>query len=245
MKVEGRRTLHTREVSRKNLFQNKQVSWKVGEAWGAPKSRSAPACGQMRFGWKPGFRRENGFKSTEKRLGRAGHSLPGLRSQTPLHSSADSAAALLSGEDSLLCRHRREPCFSPTCWQFSEMQGTPGQKQASWSLKNPPYFLSFGKKAECGPGNSPICQYISHLVLPFHTVSESLWFYVVHRTRSCGMCGWEIFCDVNCWDSSLNVSVFLIACCSVMFLLRGTVYANWNPSLWNPPFMKSIFSLLF
>lgn len=61
----------------------------------------------------------------------AGHSLPGLESQAPLHSSADSAAALLSGEDALLCRHRREPCFSPTCWQFSEMQGTPGQKQAS------------------------------------------------------------------------------------------------------------------
>jgi hypothetical protein len=32
MKVEGRWTLHIREVSRKNLFWNKQVSWKVGEA---------------------------------------------------------------------------------------------------------------------------------------------------------------------------------------------------------------------
>lgn len=36
MKVEGRWTPHTREVSSKNLFQNKQVSWKVGEAGGPP-----------------------------------------------------------------------------------------------------------------------------------------------------------------------------------------------------------------
>lgn len=34
MKVGGRWTLHTGEVSSMNLFQNKQVSWKVGEAWG-------------------------------------------------------------------------------------------------------------------------------------------------------------------------------------------------------------------
>lgn len=36
MKVEGRWTVHMREASSKNLFQNKQVSWKVGEAWGPP-----------------------------------------------------------------------------------------------------------------------------------------------------------------------------------------------------------------
>lgn len=132
------------EVSSKNLFQNKQVSWEVGEAWGTPKSRSAPAFGQMCFGWKPGFRRGKWLQEHRKKTW-AGHSLPGLGSQTPLHSSADSAAALIWWR-SLLCRHRREPCFSPTCWQFSEMQGTPGQKQASWSLKNPPYFLSFGKQ---------------------------------------------------------------------------------------------------
>lgn len=36
MKVEGRWTPHTKEVRSKNLFQNKQVSWKVGEAGGPP-----------------------------------------------------------------------------------------------------------------------------------------------------------------------------------------------------------------
>lgn len=66
-------------------------------------------------------------RAQKKDLG--GHSLPGLRSQE----SPPQLCRLCSSSplwwDSLLCRHRREPCFSPTCWQFSEMQGTPGQKQ--------------------------------------------------------------------------------------------------------------------
>lgn len=68
-------------------------------------------------------------RAQKKRRGRVIPCL-GLRARLP-STALQILQQLFSGEDALLCRHRREPCFSPTCWQFSEMQGTPGQKQAS------------------------------------------------------------------------------------------------------------------
>lgn len=195
----------------------------------------------MSFGWKPGFRREKWLHEHRKKTW-AGHSLPGLESQAPLHSSADSAAALLwwrclalqTQEGAMLLPH-----LLAVFWNAGHTWS-----EAGFLIPQNSTLLPLLWKAKCGPENSPICQCISHLVLPFLTVSKPLWFCVVQRTRNCGMSEWEILCDVNCWDSSLSVSVFLSTCYSVMFLLRGTVCATWNPSLWNPPFMKSIFSLL-
>lgn len=168
----------------------------------------------MSFGWKPGFRRENGFKSTEKRRGRV---IPCLGLRARLRSTA---LQILQQLFSLV----KMPCSADTGGSHASPPPAGSFLKCRAHLirsrlPDPSKFHPTSSPLE-SPENSPICQCISHLVLPFHTVSKPLWFCVVRRTGNCGMCEWEILCDVNCWDSSPNVSVFLRACYSVMFLLR-------------------------